>query len=124
MAYLLDSNLLIYSADAAHSFLRPLVQDSANYVSAISQVETLGFHRSLPADKHYLESVFALLGVLPVSQVVIKPATLLRQQQRMALGDALIAATALEYGLEVATRNVRDFSSITDLAVFNPFPGA
>jgi toxin FitB len=39
----------------------------------------------------------------------------------MTLGDALIAATALEYGLELATRNVADFVDIPKKAVFNPF---
>jgi toxin FitB len=63
MAYLLDSNLLIYSAEEAHAFLRPLVQSTANYVSAISQVETLEFHRLGLVDKSYLESVFTILGV-------------------------------------------------------------
>ena len=123
MAYLLDSNLLTYSADAAHAFLRPLVQSPANcvYVSAVSQVEALGFHRLVLADKFYLESMFALLGVLPVSQPIIERATVLHQQQRMTLGDALIAATALEFGLAVATRNIRDFTPIVGLSVYNPF---
>ena len=121
MAYLLDSNLLIYSADATHAFLRPLVQSPVNYVSAVSQIETLGFHRLVLADKFYLESIFTLLGVLPVSQPIIERATILRQQQRMTLGDAIIAATALEYGLAVATRNARDFTHIVGLPVYNPF---
>ena len=121
MAYLLDSNLLIYSADAAHAFLRPLVQSPANYVSAISQVETLGFQRLTLADKHYLESIFVSLGVLPISQSIIDRAIVLRQQQRLTLGDALIAATALEYGLVIAPRNSRDFAIIAGLSSHNPF---
>ena len=121
MAYLLDSNLLIYSADDAYLFLRPLVQNTGNYVSAISQVETLGFHRLASADKLYLESVFTVLGILPVSQSIIRRATFLRQQQRLTLGDALIAATALDYGLDLATRNIGDFSRIAGLTVYNPF---
>lgn len=120
MPYLLDSNLLIYSAEAAYASLRPLVQNPANYASAVSQVETLGFYRLLAADKIYLESVFAILGVLPVSPSVISRATLLRQQRRMTLGDALIAATALEYSLELATRNTSDFAAIPGLLVYNP----
>ena len=121
MAYLLDSNLLIYSADDTHSFLRPLVQTTANYVSAISQVETLGFYKLALADKLYLESVFAILGILPVSPSIIQRAIALRQQQRLTLGDALIAATALDYGLDLATRNVGDFSRIAGLTAYNPF---
>jgi predicted nucleic acid-binding protein len=34
--------------------------------------------------------------------------------------DGLIAATALEYGHTVATRNVKDFAKL-GVSVFNPF---
>lgn len=121
MAYLLDSNLLIYSADPANTFLRPLVLAPENYASVISQVETLGFHRLVPADATYFASVFAILGLLPVNQAIVNRAIYLRQQRRMTLGDSIIAATALEYSLEIATRNVTDFASITGLPVYNPF---
>jgi hypothetical protein len=39
----------------------------------------------------------------------------------MKLGDAIIAATALEYGVPVVTRNATDFSQIPGLEVINPF---
>lgn len=121
MTYLLDSNLLIYSADAANAFLRPLVSNADNYVSAITQVETLGYHRLSATDKLYFQSLFALLGILPVTPAVIGRAVALRQQRRLSLGDALIAATALEFGLDLATRNVADFAPIGGLQVFDPF---
>lgn len=121
MAYLLDSNLLIYSASAANAFLRPLVLNTTNCASVISKVETLGFHRLDPADEAYFNSLFAILNTLPVTRLIIDRATALRQQKRMTLGDSLIAATALEYELETATRNVSDFSAIVGLTVYNPF---
>jgi len=121
MAYLLDSNLLIYSANPDSSFLRPLVLNPTNFVSAISQVETLGFYKLTTDDAAYFNSAFTLLGILPVSQSIIMRAIVLRQQRRMSLGDTLIAATALEYNLEVATRNMADFSPVSGLAVYNPF---
>lgn len=120
MTYLLDSNLLIYSANPDSSFLRPLVLNPDNYVSAISQVETLGFHKLTAADATYLNSVFAILGILPVSQAIILRAIILRQR-RLSLGDALIAATALEYDLAVATRNTADFLPVSGLLVYSPF---
>ena len=39
----------------------------------------------------------------------------------MKLGDAIIAATALEYGVPLVTRNEGDFKHITGLQVINPF---
>ena len=123
MAYLLDSNLLIYSADATNAFLRPMVRDADNFASVITRVETLGFTRLDPADATYLNSVFTILGLFPVTTAVIERAIMLRQQHRMTLGDALIGATALEYNLTLDTRNVTDFASIIGLTVYDPFTG-
>jgi predicted nucleic acid-binding protein len=39
----------------------------------------------------------------------------------MSLGDSIIAGTALVYNLTIVTRNVADFSWMTELKVFNPF---
>ena len=40
----------------------------------------------------------------------------------MSLADAIIAATALEYGVPLVTRNVDDFKHIPGLDLRNPFP--
>ncbi len=40
----------------------------------------------------------------------------------MSLGDAIIAATALEYNATLVTRNTSDFDWISDLILENPFP--
>ena len=95
--------------------------DADNYTSAISKVETLGFHRLDQADEIHFNSVFAILGILSVTPPIIDPAVALRQQRRLTLGDALIAATALEYRLDLATRSVSDFTSVPGLTVYNPF---
>lgn len=39
----------------------------------------------------------------------------------MSLGDAIIAGTALAYGLPLMTRNVADFDWIDSLEILNPF---
>ncbi|WP_151088219.1 PIN domain-containing protein [Hymenobacter baengnokdamensis] len=44
----------------------------------------------------------------------------LRQQYKVKLPDAIIAATALVHGLPILTRNTRDFKAFTDLVVLNP----
>jgi predicted nucleic acid-binding protein len=44
----------------------------------------------------------------------------LRQQRKMSLGDALIAATCLEHNEPLATANVDDFKWIAGLDVVNP----
>lgn len=117
---LLDSNILIYSAQEAYAYLRPLVSDPDNQVSAFTLLEVLGYHLLTPIDKRYFESVFAILDVKEVSLTIINQAISLRQRRKMSPGDALIAATALYYGSELYTRNVSDFNWIDGLVVINP----
>ena len=45
------------------------------------------------------EAFFKNTPTLPLSDEVIQKALALRQQKKMSLGDALIAATALIHGL-------------------------
>jgi len=44
----------------------------------------------------------------------------LKQQRKMSLGDAQIAATCIEYNKTLATRNVTDLNWIENLRVINP----
>jgi predicted nucleic acid-binding protein len=45
----------------------------------------------------------------------------LRQQYRRRLADALIAATALDLGFPLVTRNTQDFQTIRGLTILDPF---
>jgi hypothetical protein len=44
----------------------------------------------------------------------------LRQQRKMSLGDATIAATAIVHQLPIATHNVTDFQWVPNLIVIDP----
>ena len=120
---LLDSNIIIYAAQPDHEALRRFIADYAPWVSAVSYVETLGYHQLSDDEREFLEEFFAAAAVLPLSQDVLDEAVRLRQQRRMSLGDALMAATALVHGLQLVTRNVQDFQWIDGLDLLNPFDG-
>jgi len=117
---LIDSNLIIYAAQPKHKKLPAYVAAEAPAVSVVSKVETLGYHRLDRDEQAFLEDFFDAALVLPVSQNVIEEAIRLRQKHSMALGDALIAGTAISHGLRVATHNTDDFDWIDDLEVFDP----
>ena len=117
---LLDSNILIYSAQTPYAHLRPLVSSPDNCVSAFTMLEVLGFHALSAIDKTYFNSVFAVLEVKDLSLTIIQAAIQLRQMRKMSAGDALIAATALQFNCELYTRNVSDFNWIKGLKVVNP----
>lgn len=65
-------------------------------------------------------AVNELLGALrevPVDRAIAERAGRVRRETGLRLPDALIAATALERGLQVATRNVRHFSRVRGVRV-------
>ena len=118
---LLDSNIIIYAAQAENEFLREFIAENSPFVSALSYLEVLGYHQLNDEDKVYFEEFFNASQILPVSQVVIEQGVRLKQIKKMSLGDAIIAGTALVYDLTVVTRNIDDFRWISDLKLLNPF---
>jgi toxin FitB len=75
---LLDSNIVIYALQPQHTFLRTFIAKHSPVVSAITMIETLGYHRITPAEKQALEQFFAVGVVLPISSAVVEKAIDLR----------------------------------------------
>ena len=118
---LLDSNILIYANQPEHSFLRAWVLAPDTRVSALSIPEVLGFAELDPVAEAEFEEWFEALFLFDVTRAVLRRSATLRRERRLKLGDAIIAATALEHGCELVTRNVGDFTGIRGLTVINPF---
>lgn len=117
---LLDSNIIIYASKPAHTKLRQFIAETVPAVSAVSYVEVLGYHRLTQEEKNLLEAFFSAAHVLAISDQVLEQAVLLRQQKKMTLGDALIAATAITYELTLVTHNTQDFEWIAGLSLLDP----
>jgi toxin FitB len=118
---LLDTNILIYAAHPSYAALRTFLEskEAELCVSAISKVETLGYPKLTFTEKRMLQSFFDTILVLPVSDEVIDKAIVLKQMRKIALGDALIAATALVHRQPLLTKNVSDFDKIIGLTVIS-----
>ncbi|MEH2320360.1 type II toxin-antitoxin system VapC family toxin [Nostoc sp.] len=101
--------------------MRELIAEYVPAVSTLSYLEVLGYHLLKEEERQYFEEFFQVAQVLPISQDVLNQAVILRQQKRMTLGDAIIASTALVYGLTLITRNTDDFRWITQVRLWNPF---
>jgi predicted nucleic acid-binding protein len=117
---LLDSNTIIYATIPEKEQLRQFLSKQDISVSAVSYVEVLGYHKLSSVNKQHFENFFQTTQMFPISDEVIEKASILRQQKKMSLGDALIAATALIHGLTLVTSNVKDFEWIEDLSVLDP----
>ena len=117
---LLDSNLFVYAIQPHYAGLRQWCLQQPIYASDITRLEVLGYHNLNELDKRDLTYFFEITTVYPITPLIISSAIQLRQQRRMSLGDAVIAATALEYRQTLATRNIDDFAWVEGLKVVNP----
>ncbi|HLF04268.1 MAG TPA: type II toxin-antitoxin system VapC family toxin, partial [Dehalococcoidia bacterium] len=94
---ILDSNVIIYAAQPAHYGLRQFIAENVPAVSVISYIEVLGYHRLVATEREVLEHFFEASEVLTLSDAVVQWAVRLRQRQRIAVADAIIAGTALAH---------------------------
>jgi predicted nucleic acid-binding protein len=115
---LLDSNILIYSAEEEYKYLRELYKDGA--VSEISRLEVLGYHRITSKQVKYFDSIYQVVTIFQLDTDLINMAINYRQKKSMSTADAIIAATAKMYGCDLYTNNVPDFKNIKDFKIINP----
>ena len=118
---LADSNIIIYVTSGQYPELTSWFLDNTPSVSAVSLVEVLGYHNLKPSEKAEIERFFSRLNVIYPAAEEFHRAIDLRQRHAMSLADALIAATALNHGLSLATHNTTDFGWIKSLEVIDPF---
>ena len=117
---LIDSNIVIYASQPQYFALRLFLDGIQRSVSIVSYIEALGY-RSLTADAEgYITNLFQGSQMLALSQTIADQAVALRQQRRMGLGDAIIAATAMVHDLALVTHNTEDFRWIGGLELLDP----
>ena len=93
-------------------------QDHAKIARLIAGLQELRAYSAIPDPA--VEELFEECEQLDLDEPVIQRAIILRQQLRMTLGDAIIAATALVYDYELWTANKETFSQVDGLRLGNP----
>jgi predicted nucleic acid-binding protein len=119
---LVDTDVLIWHLRGYPQATRRLDELGALTLSAVSYLEVLQGMRNkaeLVAVKKMLAHRAATL--LPVSEAITQRAIDLMEaitlSHGLQMGDALIAATALDHGLPVLTANVKHFGAVQGLKV-------
>lgn len=133
--YLLDTNVLseLRKGRRCHVAVKRWATDTANDRHCLSVlsfgeirkgIETLRRRApdQCPAFERWLERLGHDYGqdVLPLSASVIDRWGRLAAERSLPVIDGLLAATALEFRMTIATRNTKDFEG-TGVEVVNPF---
>lgn len=117
---LLDSNIIIYVAkkqlDPA-GFIQP---EDELFISDISYMETLGYPFSDENEKQETTNLLNILFRFSIEESIVQKVVEIKQQRRIKLPDAIIAATAIIHNCAIVTRNVSDFQNFAGLVVINP----
>ncbi len=121
--YLIDSNAIIDYLSGnlpikGKTFMNRIINEIPN-ISIISKIEILGYNTA--AEAYQLLSGFIEDSViLGLTDDVVEETIKIRKEKKLKIPDAIIAATALDNGLILITRNVKDFKKIKGLKVLNP----
>jgi predicted nucleic acid-binding protein len=117
---LIDSNIIIYSALKEYAYLRELFKEENVFVSEISLLEVLGYSSITKEQENYFNAVFSLVNKIPVSSEIIFEAIRLRKNDKLSVGDSIIAASAIGLNLTLLTNNVSDFKKVKSIQIKNP----
>ena len=117
--YLADTNTIIDLMIASY-WLEQQLEQQAVAISVVTRIELLT--KTVPAAEYATMQEFVrTVDVLPLDEPVIAQTIRLRQQHRVKLPDAIIAATALVHGLPLITHNGKDFGGVAGLMVLDSY---
>jgi predicted nucleic acid-binding protein len=123
-SYLIDTNAIVDFLSfklpvGGMNFLNEVI-DSTPTISVITKIELLSFttdgeYQSLLSDFVNDSSIIGL------DEDIINSTVQIRRKYKPKTPDAIIAATAIQHGLTLITRNFSDFNSIKNLKCLNPY---
>lgn len=123
--YLLDTNVVIGFLNASlpktgMQYLNDII-DNRSCISVITKMEALGFNFESAGEQNAMEAFIYNTTMLDLENMIVDKTIELRKIIKIALPDAIIAATALTYDLTLLSRNTKDFIDVPNLKLKNPW---
>src|SRR5690554_3905340 len=117
--YLIDNNAVIEFLggtlpSAGSDWMQNICDQNLQFLSVINKIEILGFNVP-PSELVVFNEFIQAAQVIPLSETVVQQTIEIRKTYKIKLPDAIIAATAMVYGLTLITRNTSDFYPIQQL---------
>lgn len=126
LKHLPDTNSLIYHLQPQTPLevrmrIWQLLQSGMPAMSVITEIEVLPWREAKEEDLELLHSFIADSVVFPLTDVIKEAAIQIRKHHGLKLPDAIIAATAKTFNLDLVSRNEKDFKRVPGITVFNPW---
>jgi len=118
---LLDSNIIIYISKGELDFLPLFEEYDQIYISIITYMEVLGYHFHNLNEKKKIIDFLSIFDMIWLDEHIVEEVILIRENTRIKLPDAIIAASSKVINGDLITRNIDDFKAISDLNLITPF---
>lgn len=122
---LIDTNIFIdhlRKYQPAIEFFESLVEHDVILFSAITETELLaGQENMLPEKRELLLRFLYRWEKVPIGNPLAERAGDLSRLYSLSVPDAIIAATALQKGAVLLTKNIKDFKRVSALQVRSPY---
>lgn len=121
--YLLDTNTVIdfFNVRLPQTGIA-LLSTVEPYISVVTRIELFASASISEKEKTSLEEFVQVATIFDsINEDIVKQTILIRQQHRVKLPDAIIAATAMVHKLTLVSRNTSDFKNIQGLTVVDPW---
>lgn len=121
LTFTFDTNAIIYylkgDKNVSSQIEEILNRNPSIYISTITEVELFGFPKITETEAYQIENILETISIIPLDSKIARMAARIRQLYKLKTADSVIAATALFTGSVLVTRNVKDFSKVTDLQI-------
>ena len=111
--FILDTNTILYLLNGDKT-LSELLYQKKLYISFITEIELLGYHKLTAKDKNQIKQFIDDCIVIDMNNDIKKTAIQIRNKYNTKLGDCLIAATAVYANFPIITAD-KGFSNIKEL---------
>lgn len=116
---LLDSNVIIDIAKERLDISK--INGFNTYaIFIITYMETLGYRFGDTNEKIKIEAILSCFDIVQLDGRIVETVVKIRQNNKIKLPDAIIAATALEQNMVLVTNNIKDFENIIT-SIVNPY---
>ena len=105
-----DTNILIDVLNSVRGAIEEIDRYETVGISVVTWIETLVGCRS-EDEIETARIVMSQLDVVGVPEAIALRAVQVRQGRRLKLPDAIVLATAMEWGCQLVTRNTKDFAA-------------